>query len=589
MKLFGWMSSQRNQSKNGASKVRCPIKYKITVPYLLLTIVIALGAFLLVRRIVLETVDERYNNQLYEAGKLAASAMVNLETKQLDTLRLLTYTQGVAEAVQNGDADQLQTLALGIAINNQISAVEFLGQDGDLILAIRQSETLDSQQYLFEYESVSDYQNWSFVRAVLTEQIDDGGDKYSGYVDSEWGKYFYISGPIRNASDQLVGVILVGTPLSGVTRELREATLAQVTLYDFSGIPIASSFPGDVYIPTVAGSLAQSILEQQETDSFRRNPPQRALSSNGLNYGEIIGPWEARGGEDHGLIGTALAKNVLVNASLPSRMQIGGLIISAVILIVLLGFILSSFLTRPLTSLMHASQAVTDGDLSIKVPRETNDEIGVLAESFNTMLQSLKNSQQKMVETYDKTLEGWAKALELKDKETSGHTLRVTELTVALGQILNLPEDQLEHVRRGAMLHDIGKMGIPDQILLKPGPLDEKEWNLMRNHPAYAHEMLKDIPFLEPALDIPYCHHERWDGKGYPRQLKGKDIPLSARLFAIVDAWDALISNRPYHQGLHSEKALEEIRAGSGSQFDPDLVEIFCEYIQARLRDRTML
>ena len=111
----------------------------------------------------------------------------------------------------------------------------------------------------------------------------------------------------------------------------------------------------------------------------------------------------------------------------------------------------------------------------------------------------------------------------------------------------------------------------------------------MRNHPAYAHEMLKEIPFLEPALDIPYCHHERWDGKGYPRQLKGKDIPLSARLFAIVDAWDALISNRPYHQGLHSEKALEEIRAGSGSQFDPDLVEIFCEYIQARLRDRTML
>ena len=136
----------------GTSKVRWPIKYKITVPYLLLTIVIALGAFLLVRRIVLETVDERYNNQLYEAGKLAASAMVNLETKQLDTLRLLTYTQGVAEAVQNGDADQLQTLALGIAINNQISAVEFLGRDGDLILAIRQSETLDSQQYLFEYD-----------------------------------------------------------------------------------------------------------------------------------------------------------------------------------------------------------------------------------------------------------------------------------------------------------------------------------------------------------------------------------------------------------------------------------------------------
>ena len=281
-------------------------------------------------------------------------------------------------------------------------------------------------------------------------------------------------------------------------------------------------------------------------------------------------------------MGTALAKNVLVNASLPSLVRIGGLILSAIALIVLIGFTLSALITRPLTSLMHASEAVTDGDLSVKVTRQTNDEIGVLAESFNKMVLSLNQSHQRMVETYDKTLEGCAKALELKDKETSGHTLRVTELTVALARRLNLPEDQIEHIRRGAMLHDIGKMGIPDQILLKPGPLDEKEWKQMRDHPAYAHEMLKDIPFLEPALEIPYCHHERWDGKGYPRQLKGDQIPLPARLFAIVDAWDALTSNRPYHQGLDDEKALQEIQAGAGSQFDPNLVAVFCEFIQTR-------
>jgi putative nucleotidyltransferase with HDIG domain len=281
-------------------------------------------------------------------------------------------------------------------------------------------------------------------------------------------------------------------------------------------------------------------------------------------------------------MGTALAKNVLVNASLPSLVRIGGLILSAIALIVLIGFTLSALITRPLTSLMHASEAVTDGDLSVKVTRQTNDEIGVLAESFNKMVLSLNQSHQRMVETYDKTLEGWAKALELKDKETSGHTLRVTELTVALARRLNLPEDQIEHIRRGAMLHDIGKMGIPDQILLKPGPLDEKEWKQMRDHPAYAHEMLKDIPFLEPALEIPYCHHERWDGKGYPRQLKGDQIPLPARLFAIVDAWDALTSNRPYHQGLDDEKALQEIQAGAGSQFDPNLVAVFCEFVQTR-------
>lgn len=582
MKILDQIKSRTWGSKRRIAKVRWPIRYKITIPYLLLSVLIALGAYLLVRLIVLETVDERYNNQLYEGGVLAASAMVSIENRQLDTLRLLTYTQGVAEAIQQADADRLQALALGIAINNQVGSVEFLDDDGDFILGIRQGEELNSQEYLIEREGASDYQNWPFVQAVLSGRSDEKGDKFAGTVNSGWGQYFYVAGPIRNTSNQLVGTILIGVSLERVTREIREATLAQITLYDFAGNPIASSFPDDVEVPVLEGSLAQAILENQESDSFRRSPPQRALSSSGLNYAEIIGPWEARGGEDLGLMGTALAKNVLVNASLPSLVRIGGLILSAIALIVLIGFTLSALITRPLTSLMHASEAVTDGDLSVKVTRQTNDEIGVLAESFNKMVLSLNQSHQRMVETYDKTLEGWAKALELKDKETSGHTLRVTELTVALARRLNLPEDQIEHIRRGAMLHDIGKMGIPDQILLKPGPLDEKEWKQMRDHPAYAHEMLKDIPFLEPALEIPYCHHERWDGKGYPRQLKGDQIPLPARLFAIVDAWDALTSNRPYHQGLDDEKALQEIQAGAGSQFDPNLVAVFCEFVQTR-------
>jgi len=588
MRIFNRKPPSTKQLKPAAKKVRWPIRYKITIPYLLLSILIAVGAFLLVRRIVLETVDERYNNQLYEAGRLAASAMVGIENHQLDTLRLLTYTQGLADAIQQGDADQLQTLALGVAVNNQAGSVEFLGRQGNLILAVRQEEGLSNPEYRVEKDGNGEARSWPFVQAVLREQTDEGGDKFSGTVKSKHGDYFYISGPVRNAADELVGVILVGLPLKRVTQELREATLAQITLYDFSGQPIASSFPDEIEIPAVGADLAGSILENQEGDSFRRNPPQRALSSNGLNYGEIIGPWETRGGEDQGLLGTALAKNVLVNASLPSRVRIGGLILAAIILIILIGFNLSSLLTRPLTSLMDASRAVTDGDLTIRVPSETNDEIGVLAESFNTMITSLNASHHRMVETYDKTLEGWAKALELKDKETSGHTLRVTELTMALAQALQLPEDQLEHIRRGAMLHDIGKMGIPDQILLKPGPLDEKEWKLMRKHPLYAHDMLNEIPFLEPALDIPYCHHERWDGKGYPRQLKGDEIPLSARLFAIVDAWDALISDRPYHHGLDSTKALEEIRKGSGSQFDPALVEMFCAYIQSNPPDEML-
>lgn len=140
-----------------------------------------------------------------------------------------------------------------------------------------------------------------------------------------------------------------------------------------------------------------------------------------------------------------------------------------------------------------------------------------------------------------------------------------------------MEEEELTYIRWGALLHDIGKLGIPDSILLKPGRLTEEEWEEMKRHPEYAHEMLSGIEFLRPALEIPYCHHERWDGKGYPRGLKGEEIPLAARIFAVVDAWDAMRSDRPYRGALTREEALEEIRKGAGIQFDPRVVEAFLE------------
>lgn len=188
-----------------------------------------------------------------------------------------------------------------------------------------------------------------------------------------------------------------------------------------------------------------------------------------------------------------------------------------------------------------------------------------------------------MVATYDSTLEGWAKALELRDKETSGHTVRVTKMTLDLCRRIHIPEAQLVHIRRGTTLHDIGKMGIPDHILLKPGKLTPAEWELMRLHPIYAYDMLKNIPYLVPALDIPYCHHERWDGAGYPRQLKGEEIPLASRLFSIVDAWDAMTSDRPYHDKISSREALAIILSEGGRQFDPKLVKVFADYIESTI------
>jgi PAS domain S-box-containing protein len=200
------------------------------------------------------------------------------------------------------------------------------------------------------------------------------------------------------------------------------------------------------------------------------------------------------------------------------------------------------------------------------------------------LFEDLQSSNDQLLRAYDATIEGWAQALELRDLETEGHSRRSVDLTLELARKMGIEESQLVHVRRGALLHDIGKMGIPDAILLKPGKLTDEEWEIMHQHPVYAHQWLASIPYLQPALDIPYCHHEKWDGTGYPRGLKGEQIPLAARIFAIIDVWDALRSDRPYRKAWSLEKALAYLHEQSGKHFDPQVVSVFLEFLRENRR-----
>lgn len=195
------------------------------------------------------------------------------------------------------------------------------------------------------------------------------------------------------------------------------------------------------------------------------------------------------------------------------------------------------------------------------------------------LFSDLHNSKLKLEQAYDTTLDGWSKALDLRDKETEGHTRRVTELTLQVARKMGFTEEALVQIKRGGLLHDIGKMGIPDAILLKPGILTDDEWAIMRKHTTYAYEMLSPIEYLQPALDIPYCHHERWDGTGYPRGLQGDEIPLVARIFSVADVWDALRSDRPYRKAWEKDRVLDYIRSLAGKQFDPKVVDVFMELI----------
>jgi putative two-component system response regulator len=193
---------------------------------------------------------------------------------------------------------------------------------------------------------------------------------------------------------------------------------------------------------------------------------------------------------------------------------------------------------------------------------------------------NIEQAHLELLSAYDATIEGWSRAMDLRDKETEGHTQRVTTLSEKLAILAGVNESELTFVRRGALLHDIGKLGIPDSILLKTDKLTDEEWEIMRRHPQYAYDMIHPIEYLRPAIDIPYCHHEKWDGTGYPRGLKGEEIPLSARIFAIVDVWDALTSDRPYRPAWDKERTLKYINEKSGTHFDPRVVELFNKLVK---------
>lgn len=198
-----------------------------------------------------------------------------------------------------------------------------------------------------------------------------------------------------------------------------------------------------------------------------------------------------------------------------------------------------------------------------------------------SLVEELLVANSELSQAYTATIEGWSSALELRDLETEGHSQRVTQMTELLARAMGVEDQEsLEHIRRGALLHDVGKMGIPDSILLKDGPLPPSDWETMRKHTEYAVQLLAPVKFLQPSLSIPAFHHERWDGGGYPHGLAGSEIPLSARIFSVVDVWDALLSDRPYRKGWPEEKVLEYIREQSGKQFDPEVVEAFFKIYQ---------
>lgn len=369
-------------------KVDLPIRAKLTLPYALLALILALAAAYVVSRIALESVEERFTRQLIDVGKVTADWMVQQENRQLETLRLLANLQGLPEAVVAGDAERLREMALPIAVNYQekaVEAIEILDTTGKSVLSLRHRRGGNIEDFAASRGDTI-YREWDFVQSVLNKQTDRSGDKYAGLARAPWGDYFCVAGPILNDANQPVGVLIVGRSLPTLVRQIRQDVMANVTLYDFDGKPLASTF--------ISLTPEQHALSSNQVVAILDNPAGsslvRTLSVGSSNYSEILGLWQARRYTNLGLFGASLLQTFLVQPSQATLVQVFILVTVAFLLIIGIGVYLANRITRPLLQVVAASGKVAQGDLDVKVNPVGSDEVAILSQAFNLMVSRLR-------------------------------------------------------------------------------------------------------------------------------------------------------------------------------------------------------
>ncbi|MGD2159523.1 MAG: cache domain-containing protein [Anaerolineales bacterium] len=548
---------------------RSSIQAKITVPYLLLSLIVAMGGAYLITNWLMEDIDHQFDSSLKDAASICADIIVQEEDLILETIRLIAHSKGIDNYLLENNSEGLREIVYPLALNSGDDLVVLLNVEGENLLTLNKN---DNETIVFESSKGSDeFHELGFVKDVLDQRQDAIGDKFAGLHVVDREITLMISGPVEDANGDLVGIVLVGRRLENLLVELKQETLYHVSIYDLSGHLVESTLHDQASLPP---ELSKEIIEYQGEEGYIYNF--KILDN---KYRELISVFELRGKDDYGLLGVAFPTSFLENTNRKTRLQVFTYTTVLLFMTTITGIYISRLITEPIQSLKSAALQVSAGDLDVSVEPIGEDEVAVLTQSFNEMIVNLKSSKAELLEAYDKSLEGWAKALELRDKETEGHTRRVTDMTIALARKLGIEGDQLENMRRGALLHDIGKVGVPDSILQKPGKLTDDEFEIIKKHPIFAFEMLSDITFLKSAIDIPYCHHEKWDGSGYPRGLRNTEIPIAARIFAVVDVWDAITSDRIYRKAMTKTEALKVIQDGEGNHFDPEITEIFINKI----------
>src|SRR3984893_6037930 len=537
------------------------LRRRIVLPFIVLVVFVGAVGIAVVSAQVGGSVEGAVDNGLVRSSLRSNDRLAGVENDRLQQLRAATNTAGIDAVVARGD---------GAAAGRPLGPIVGNAQPAHLVLRVldksgRQLVGLSRTGATVETQSDgAAYGSQAAVQHALRGDRDALGDKYI-FVASETPPMLYWVAPIWTETETptVAGAVLLAQSLTEIAQTITGSSSLAVGFYDSSGAVLASSLAG-------SPSLSSEVRHEVTPDT----PVRVATQWNGRPYRLLVNDWTMRGAQ-LGYLAAAVPADDLSGSLNAIRLVLVALFGAIALGTILIGLALADRITRPIDQLVASMRVVSAGDYSRRVQVGSPDEIGYLATTFNEMTAALQEQIRARDEAYFRNLEALARVIDARDPYTFEHSARVAAISLELAEGMGLPPPDLVMLRRSGLLHDVGKIGVPDQILGKTGPLTDDEWASIRRHPVIGFEMLKDGPSPHPSPDPNRHHHERWDGEGYPDKLKGAATSLLARIVTLADAFDAMTSDRPYRKSFSFEFAAQTIVSEAGRQFDPAVVEAF--------------
>jgi putative nucleotidyltransferase with HDIG domain len=521
--------------------IRAHVSWKIVAPYIVLTLILAAAGTYLTTQFVTGSLQDRFDNQLAEAARVASDSVVRREREHLSILRAMSFTVGVPEATVSADEAGLRRLIEPIAANSRLEFADLYGPDGKPLLALRLT---DPSRLTYERAQVTASGTETLlIQDLLSGRRDSQGDKFAALLNRKEGAVFYTGGPVKDEGGQVVGAVLVGTSMTTLLPNLKREALADVTFYATDGQPLASTF-------AVADGEAELIPKTRSHVDLNGMREVRSLF--GREFDLLYAELRIRN-ETVGMFSVALPSAFISSAGTSARLGMAVVFALATVAVIVVGLLIARGVTRPLLRLVATAHAVTDGDLTARSGVRGPDEVGDLAHSFDVMTERLAGQHLA-------TIRALTSAIDARDPYTAGHSVRVGQLSVEIGRKLELPARDLQFLEIGGYLHDIGKIGIRDSVLLKPGSLTPEEREMIEDHPRIGLNIVQHVELAAQVRELVIGHHEKLDGSGYPYGLEGEEISIFARVGAVADMYDALTTARPYKPALTIEQTMELLK-----------------------------